>query len=138
MSFFIFHILPLTISFFFFVNFYIIFSGSIDSKQKSYFVFASDENKSGILKETLFLLFSSILYIAIILLFDYKVFARLYQFGFNQIVGTGVGYKGDFEDPDVGDERDKVDAAKSKNSCNYIFTLGSIKLLKLMFVSFFF
>lgn len=70
------------------------------------------------MEQTLFLLFSSILYIAIILLFDYKIFARLYQFCFNKIIGTDVGYKGDFEDPDIGDERDKVDAAKNINSCS--------------------
>lgn len=70
------------------------------------------------MEETLYLLFSSILYIAIILLFDYKIFARLYQFVFNTIVGTGIGYKKDDEDPDVGGERDKVDAAKSR-SCNF-------------------
>lgn len=75
---------------------------------------------SGILEETLFLMFSSILYIALIFLFDYKIFARLYQFGFNKVVGTGIGYKDDNEDPDVGGERDKVDAAKNR-SCNYNF-----------------
>lgn len=66
---------------------------------------------------TLYLLFSSLLYIAIILLFDYKVFAYLYQLGFNLIYGTGIVYKDDNEDPDIGGERDKVDAAKS-HSCN--------------------
>lgn len=70
------------------------------------------------LEDTLFLLFSSLLYITLILLFDYKVFARLYQMGFNKIVGTGIGYKDDNEDPDIGGERDKVDAAKSR-SCKY-------------------
>lgn len=54
----------------------------------------------------------------LIFLFDYKIFARLYQFGFNKILGTGVGYKEDNEDPDIGGERDKVDAAKSRSS-NY-------------------
>lgn len=68
------------------------------------------------LEDFLFLLFSSILYITIILLFDYKVFARLYQLIFNQIVGTGVGFKDDNEDPDIGNERDKVDAAKCHSS----------------------
>lgn len=85
---------------------------SNNSKQKYYFVFKSDENELGILEETLFLLFSSILYIVIILLFDYKIFARIYMFGFNKIVGTGVSYKSDNEDPDVSRERDKVNADK--------------------------
>lgn len=68
------------------------------------------------MEDTLFLFFSSILYITIILLFDYKVFAHLYQMIFNKIVGTGIGYKDDNEDPDIGGERDKVDAAKSCSS----------------------
>lgn len=100
--------------------FLIEFLGTDASKPKSYFVFKSEENASGILEETLFLLFSSVLYIAIIFLFDYKIFARLYQFCFNKVVGTGIGYKDDNEDPDVGGERDKVDAAKNR-SCNYNF-----------------
>lgn len=83
------------------------------STRKSYFVFKSDKNPYGILEETLFLLFSSILYTSIILLFDYKIFHRIYQFVFNKIIGTGVSYKDMNEDPDVGGERDKVDAAKS-------------------------
>lgn len=57
-------------------------------------------------------------------MFDYKVFARAYQICFNKIVGTGIGYKGDTEDPDVGDERDKVDAAKTNNSCNYVYYIS--------------
>ncbi|XP_026811930.1 ATP-binding cassette sub-family A member 3-like isoform X2 [Rhopalosiphum maidis] len=85
-------------------------------ERKSYFVFKSDKNPDGILEETLFLLFSSILYIVIILLFDYKIFHRLYQFAFNEIIGTGVSYKDVNEDPDVGGERDKVDAAKTHSS----------------------
>ncbi|XP_060852919.1 phospholipid-transporting ATPase ABCA3-like isoform X2 [Rhopalosiphum padi] len=85
-------------------------------ERKSYFVFKSDKNPNGILEETLFLLFSSILYIVIILLFDYKIFHRLYQFVFNEIIGTGVSYKDVNEDPDVGGERDKVDAAKTHSS----------------------
>lgn len=51
------------------------------------------------------------------MLFDYKVFAYLYQLGFNLIYGTGIVYKDDNEDPDIGGERDKVDAAKI-HSCN--------------------
>ncbi|KAL5235297.1 hypothetical protein ACI65C_002707 [Semiaphis heraclei] len=86
---------------------------AIYSERKSYFVFKSDKNPNGILEETLFLLFSSILYISIILLFDYKIFHRLYQFVFNKIIGTGISYKEMNEDPDVGGERDKVDAAKT-------------------------
>lgn len=83
--------------------------------KQNYFEFKSDKNKSGILEESLFLLFSSILYIVIVLLFDYKIFARLYQLSFNAIVGSGEGYKDDNEDPDVGGERDKVDAAKTQS-----------------------
>ncbi|XP_060873175.1 phospholipid-transporting ATPase ABCA3-like isoform X2 [Metopolophium dirhodum] len=86
---------------------------AIFSERKSYFVFKSDKNPNGILEETLFLLFSSILYISIILFFDYKIFHRLHQFVFNKIIGTGVSYKDMNEDPDVGGERDKVDAAKT-------------------------
>lgn len=52
------------------------------------------------------------------LLFDYKIFARLYQFGFNIIVGTGINDIDDNDDPDIGAERDKVDAFK-KNLSNY-------------------
>ncbi|XP_025190796.1 ATP-binding cassette sub-family A member 3-like isoform X2 [Melanaphis sacchari] len=87
-----------------------------DFERKSYFVFKSNENPDGILEETLFLLFSSILYIAIILLFDYKIFHQIYQFVFNKIIGTGVSYKDVNEDPDVGGERDKVDAAKTHSN----------------------
>lgn len=86
------------------------------SERKSYFVFKSDENPNAILEETLLLLFSSILYISIILFFDYKIFHRLHQFVFNKIIGTGVSYKDMNEDPDVGGERDKVDAAKTCSS----------------------
>lgn len=68
----------------------------------------------------LFLFFSSILYIAIILLLDYKVFACVYQCCFNLVIGTDVGYKGDTEDPDVDHEREKVDAAKTNILCDYI------------------
>lgn len=88
----------------------------IYSERKSYFVFKSRENQNGILEETLFLLFSSILYITIILLIDYKIFHRLYQFVFNKIIGTGDSYKDVNEDPDVGGERDKVDAAKTHSN----------------------
>lgn len=98
--------------------FYFNVLGCTDSKLKSYFVFKSDENQSGILEETLFLFFNSILYITIILFFDYKIFFRLYQYGFNAIVGTGIGFKEDTEDPDINGERDKVSAAKTK--CNYL------------------
>lgn len=100
------------------ITLYCVVLGSIDSKSKSYFVFPSKGNDFGILEETLYLFFSSILYLVIILLFDYKIFARLYQLVFNTILGTGIGYKNDDEDPDVGGERDKVDAAKSR-SCNF-------------------
>jgi len=88
----------------------------IYSERKSYFVFKSSENPNGILEETLFLLFSSIVYIIIILLIDYKIFHRLYQFVFNKIIGTGKSYRDVNEDPDVGGERDKVDAAKTHSS----------------------
>lgn len=54
----------------------------------------------------------------IILLFDYKVFARLYQLCFNIIVGTDSRYNDDFEDSDVDDEKKKVIAAQTKSSCN--------------------
>lgn len=70
------------------------------------------------MEETLFLFFSSILYIALLLLFDYKVFANLYRLYFNATVGTDIGYKDDFEDPDVCDEKDRVNLAKTKDSCN--------------------
>lgn len=89
------------------------FLGSIDSNTKSYFVFASDENKYGILEETLFLFFSSALYMAIILLFDYKVFARLYQLFLNKIIGTDIGYTDESIDPNVKDEKNRVNLAKN-------------------------
>lgn len=57
---------------------------------------------------------------AIISLFDYKVFARLYQYCFNKIAGTDPGYKGDFIDPDVDKEIARVDAAKNNFSSNLI------------------
>ncbi|XP_050548488.1 uncharacterized protein LOC126910146, partial [Daktulosphaira vitifoliae] len=88
-------------------------SGS-DSKMKQYFEFASKNNSYAILEELLFLIFSSLIYIAFILLMDYKVFSTCYQFIFNKIVGSGESYKDDNEDPDVGGERDKVDAAKAR------------------------
>ncbi|XP_050530373.1 phospholipid-transporting ATPase ABCA3-like isoform X2 [Daktulosphaira vitifoliae] len=88
-------------------------SGS-DSKMKQYFEFASKHNSYAILEELLFLIFSSLIYIAFILLMDYKVFSTCYQFIFNKIVGSGESYKDDNEDPDVGGERDKVDAAKAR------------------------
>ncbi|XP_050431314.1 phospholipid-transporting ATPase ABCA3-like isoform X2 [Adelges cooleyi] len=91
-------------------------SGSADFKPKKYFEFASTENPDGILSELLFLIFSSLIYYFFILLMDYKVFARMYQFIFNTIVGSGVSYKDDDEDPDVGGERDKVDAAKVRTN----------------------
>lgn len=47
---------------------------------------------------------------------DYKIFHGLYQFVFNKIIGTGDSYKDVNEDPDVGGERDKVDAAKTHSS----------------------
>lgn len=86
------------------------------SKPKSYFVFKSEKNPYGILEETLFLFFSSILYISIILLFDYKIFNWLYQYAFNIIIGTGDSYRDVNEDPDVGSERDRVNAAKNHSS----------------------
>lgn len=89
---------------------------AIGSERKSYFVFKSDEDPNGILEETLFLLFSSILYIFIILLFDNKIFHRLYQSIFNKIYDTGVSYRDINEDPDVGSERKKVGAAKTQPS----------------------
>lgn len=92
---------------------------SDNHEPQSYFVFRTEENKFAILEETLILLFSSILYIALILLFDYKIFSRLYQCGFNIIVGTGDIYKDDNEDPDIAAEREKVEEAKSHPS-NYI------------------
>eukprot|EP00102_Acyrthosiphon_pisum_P016671 XP_008187710.2 PREDICTED: ATP-binding cassette sub-family A member 1-like [Acyrthosiphon pisum] len=89
---------------------------AIGSKRKSYFVFKSDEDPNGILEETLFLLLSSILYISVILLFDFKIFHRLYQYVFNKIYGTGVSYRDVNEDPDVSSERDKVNAAKTHSN----------------------
>ena len=35
---------------------------------------------------------------------------------FNKIIGTGVSYIDENEDPDIGGERDKVDAAKTRSS----------------------
>lgn len=93
--------------------------GFDESKQKSYFVFKSNENKNGILEETLFLIFSSVLYITIVLLFDYKIFARIHQYGSNVIFGTSIGDKEINEDPDIIDEKKKVDAAKTRFS-NYL------------------
>lgn len=52
----------------------------------------------------------------IILLFDYKIFARLYQCGFNKIVDPGVIDKDDNEDPDIVIERNKVYDAKNRSS----------------------
>jgi len=89
---------------------------AIGSKPKSYFVFKSDKNPYGILEETLFLFLSSILYISIILLSDYKIFHLLYQYAFNKIIGTGESYRDVNEDPDVSKERDKVNAAKTHPS----------------------
>ncbi|XP_026821418.1 ATP-binding cassette sub-family A member 3-like [Rhopalosiphum maidis] len=86
---------------------------AIGSKPKSYFVFKSDKNPYGILEETLFLFLSSILYISIILLFDYKIFPLLYQYAFNKIIGTGESYRDVNEDSDVSKERDKVNVAKT-------------------------
>lgn len=101
--------------FFFWFDFYFNVIGSKDYKRKNYFVFASNENEFGILEETLFLLSSSILYITIVLLFDYKVFACLYQLILNTFIGTGDNYRNNSEDSDVTDEKDKVDAAKIKS-----------------------
>jgi len=56
------------------------------------------------------------LYISILLLFDYKIFNRLYQYAFNKIIGTGVSYRDVNEDPDVGSERDRVNTAKNHPS----------------------
>jgi len=89
---------------------------AIGSKRKNYFVFKSDEDPNGILEESLFLLLSSILYISIILLFDYKIFHPLYWYLFHKIYGAGVSYRDVNEDPDVGSERDKVNAAKTHSS----------------------
>jgi hypothetical protein len=44
--------------------------------------------------------------------------------GFNKIIGSGIGYKDENEDPDIGGERDKVDAAKSHSS-NFNFSPGN-------------
>lgn len=107
------------------------FLGNRSSDQYNYFVLPSEENKNhGILEETLFLLFSSIIYVAIILLFDYKVFGRVYQYFFNTVIGTDIGYKGDIKDLNVCDERYIVDAASTDNLCNYVtydFYLAIIK-----------
>lgn len=99
------------------MKFIFLLLGSVDSKQIYYFEFKSKANPDGILEEVLYLLFSGFLYIIIIMLFDYKIFASLQQLGFNLIYGTGIVYKDDNEDPDIGGERDKVDAAKI-HSCN--------------------
>lgn len=91
---------------------YFNFLGNNNRKLLNYFVFKSEENKYGILEETLCLLFSSILYIVLILFFEYKIFERLYHFSFDKkvdIYNTGVK---DSEDPDINDERHKVDVAK--------------------------
>lgn len=108
---------------------------SANFKPKSFFVFRTDENKYAILEETLFLLFSSILYIVLLVLIEYRIFARLHHFGFNIIVGTGVGYKSKDEDPDVGLERDRVKAAVSRSSYNIIFNDNRVNLrrIKLIF-----
>lgn len=84
---------------------------------ESYFQFKSDNNPYGMLEETLFLLLSGVLFAAIILLFDYKIFARILQWGLNLIVGTEIGEQDHHEDPDVGVERDNVKAAKTR-FCN--------------------
>lgn len=48
---------------------------------------------------------------------------------FNTIIGSGIGYKDEDEDPDVGGERDKVDAAKSRSSIIlFIWTFLIIKI----------
>lgn len=54
------------------------------------------------------------LYITIILLFDYKIFACIYQYGSIAIFGTGIGDKEVNEDPDISTERNKVNDAKTR------------------------
>ncbi|VVC36007.1 ABC transporter-like,P-loop containing nucleoside triphosphate hydrolase,AAA+ ATPase domain,ABC [Cinara cedri] len=87
---------------------------SDNSEPRNYFEFESDTNPDGILKPTLCLLFSGLLYISIILIHDYKIFACLYQMAINSTIGTNISYKDDNEDPDVSCEQKKVDAAKNK------------------------
>lgn len=53
---------------------------------------------------------------AIILLFDYKVFAHLYQLFLNKIVGTDIGYTDDSIDRNVKDEKNRVNLAKNNIS----------------------
>lgn len=60
-------------------------------------------------------MFSSLLYILLILLFDCKIFLRIYQCGFNTIVASDRTDKDDNEDPDIGMERDKVNDAKNQS-----------------------
>lgn len=81
-------------------------------------MFKSAENQYGILEETLFLFFSSILYLTIILLLDYKIIDHVYQYLFNAIYGTDIGTKEDDEDSDIIDEKNKVEAAKTR-PCYY-------------------
>lgn len=54
------------------------------------------------------------MYILLILLFDYKVFSRIYQCGFNTIVASNHTDRDDNEDPDVTREKDKVNEAKNQ------------------------
>lgn len=88
---------------------------TFSEKQLSFFEFKSDKNPYGILEETIFLLFSSVLYMVLILLFEYKIFARLYQFRFNKTVeindATTICNE-NIQDPDIDDERKKVDFTK--------------------------
>lgn len=108
------------------INLCLILNLNFLGSTKSYFVFKSDENKNGILEESLFLFFSSILYITIILLYDFKIFTRSYQYGCNVIYGTGTGYKENNEDPDISEEKAKVDSEKT-HPCNYVIWRQQIK-----------
>lgn len=74
-----------------------------------------EDYRVGILKETLMIGFSSLLFIILILLLEYKIFARLYQFIFNKFIGTSISYKDENEDPDIRGERDQVNTAKNRS-----------------------
>lgn len=103
---------------YFYLRYVIVFLDGFKSEKLRFFVFSSESNNFGILEETLYLFFSSVLYIAIILLLEHKLFARAYQCYLNMFIGTDVEYEDDCEDSDINDERNKVHSAINNDSSN--------------------
>lgn len=80
----------------------------------NYFSFEINKNQKPLLENTLFLLFSSILYIIIILSFEYDIFASLLGFG-NILRNRNVNKKAqnDVQQLEILDENARIEAVQT-------------------------